>query len=78
MIQHPAVFAAVRDAIFLADINTGMIVDANPAAEALSGRTLAELQLLHHTQLHPPKVGKVAGSWFEKDSQAPVSTEGWS
>jgi two-component system, cell cycle sensor histidine kinase and response regulator CckA len=76
MIQHPAVFAAVRDAIFLADIDTGMIVDANPAAEALSGRTLAELQLLHHTQLHPPGVEKVAGSWFGKDSEAPALREG--
>jgi two-component system, cell cycle sensor histidine kinase and response regulator CckA len=76
MIQHPAVFEAVRDAIFLADIDSGMIVDANPAAEALSGRTLAELQLFHPTQLHPPEVEKIAGSWFAKDSQAPVLTEG--
>jgi PAS domain S-box-containing protein len=47
-----------------------MIVDANPAAEALSGRTLAELQLLHHTQLHPLEVEKVAGSWFDNNPQA--------
>ena len=33
MIRHRAVADAVRDAIFLADIETGMIVDANPAAE---------------------------------------------
>jgi two-component system, cell cycle sensor histidine kinase and response regulator CckA len=76
MIQHPAVFAAVRDAIFLADIDTGMIVDANPAAEALSGRTIAELQLLHYTQLHPLGVAKAAGGWFDRDSQSPVVTEG--
>ncbi len=76
MIQHPAVFAAVRDAIFLADIDTGMIVDANPAAQALSGRTLPELQLLHSTQLHPPEAGKVDRSWFQKDSQATFLTEG--
>jgi PAS domain-containing protein len=42
MIQHPAIFTAVRDAIFLADIDTGMIVDANPAAEAISGRTSSD------------------------------------
>jgi two-component system, cell cycle sensor histidine kinase and response regulator CckA len=76
MIQHPAIFTAVRDAIFLADIDTGMIVDANPAAEALSGRTLAELQLLHHTQLHPPEVERLARRGFKKDSQTPGLTEG--
>ena len=53
MIRHRAVLDAVRDAIFLADIETGMIVDANPAAEALCGRSLAELRSLHHTPLHP-------------------------
>jgi hypothetical protein len=30
MIRNLAVLDAVRDAIFLADIDTGMIVDANP------------------------------------------------
>jgi hypothetical protein len=46
MIQHPAVFAAVREAIFLADIDTGMLVDANPAAEALSGHPCRSPALL--------------------------------
>lgn len=45
------VWNAVRDAIFLGDMETGMIVDANPAAEALCGRSLAELRLLHRTGL---------------------------
>jgi two-component system, cell cycle sensor histidine kinase and response regulator CckA len=76
MIHHPAVLNAVRDAIFVADITTGMIVDANPPAEALSGRTLAELRLLHHTELHPPEVEMVAGSWCKKDPQASALTEG--
>ena len=53
MIRHRAVLDAVRDAIFLADIETGMIVDANPAAEALCGTSLADLRSLHHTQSHP-------------------------
>jgi PAS domain S-box-containing protein len=76
MIQHPAVFTAVHDAIFLVDIHTGRIVDANPAAEALFGRTIAELQLLHHAQLHPPEGNGLAESWFEKAPQALGLTEG--
>ena len=49
MIRHRAVLDAVRDAIFLADTETGMIVDANPAAEALCGRSLAELAVASST-----------------------------
>ena len=62
MIQHRAVVNAVRDAIFLADMDSGMIVDANPAAEALCGRSLAELRSLHHTELHPPEVAESAAA----------------
>jgi PAS domain S-box-containing protein len=76
MIQHPAVLNAVRDAIFVADTNTGMIVDANPAAEALCGRSLAELCLLHQTQLHPPEVEAQARTGFKKDTEFPGLTEG--
>src|SRR5437588_786542 len=59
MIRQRAVLDAVRDAIFLADIDTGMIVDANRAAESLCGRSVAELRSLHHTQLHPPETREV-------------------
>ncbi len=60
MIRHRDVFNTVRDAIFIADTNTGMIVDANRAAEALCGRSLEELRSMHHTQLHPPELAKWA------------------
>lgn len=77
MIQHRAVVNAVRDAIFLADIDTGMIVDANPAAEALCGRSLAELRSLHHTELYPPEAAESARHGFQKDKEPPGLTEGW-
>jgi len=76
MFRHSAVVDAVRDAIFLADIETGMIMDANPAAEALFGRSLAELRSLHHTQLHPQEAAEPAGSLFEEHTQVPGLTEG--
>ncbi len=76
MIQHRDVVNAVRDAIFLADMDTGMIVDANPAAEALCGRSLAELRSLHHTELHPPEVAESARRGFQKDTEVPGLTEG--
>jgi len=76
MSRHRAVLEAVRDAIFVADIETGMIVNANPAAEALCGRSLAELRSLHHTQLHPPEAADRARSPFEQHTQVPGITEG--
>ena len=75
MIQHRDVVNAVRDAIFVADMDTGMIVDANRAAEALCGRSLAELRLLHYSELHPPKVAEAARRGFEKQAPVPGLTE---
>ena len=76
MIGHRAVFNAVRDAIFVADIGSGMILDANPAAEALCGRSLDELRLLHHTMLHPPDRADLARRVFQGHVLAPAITEG--
>ena len=76
MIGHRSLLDAVRDAIFLADAETGMIVDANPAAGALCGRSLAELRSLHHTQLHPPEAVERARDTFDQHIQVPGLTEG--
>jgi PAS domain S-box-containing protein len=51
--RHRALFNLMTEAIFVADAETGMILDANPAAEALVGRSLEEIRTLHQTQLHP-------------------------
>ncbi|MBE2213746.1 MAG: PAS domain S-box protein [Opitutaceae bacterium] len=47
-------FEGAHDAIFLADVETGVIVDANRAATRLLGRPKHEIIGLHQTQLHPP------------------------
>src|SRR5579883_2154752 len=53
MVGYEAVFDAMWDAIFIVDANTGMVVDANRAAENLCGRTLKELLTLNFAQLGP-------------------------
>src|SRR3954454_10975158 len=50
---YRALFNFIGEAIFVADGETGMIVDANPAAETLVGRSLNEIRALHHYELHP-------------------------
>lgn len=59
------------DAVFLADVETGMIVDANRAAQVLCGRDLAELRALHHTGLYPPEDRERARRGFEVHAQTP-------
>jgi PAS domain S-box-containing protein len=42
-----------NDAIFLADAETGTIIDANKKAEGLVGRELEEIIGMHQSELHP-------------------------
>lgn len=44
-----------NDAIFLADPETGTLVDANLKAQQLTGYSLEELRQMHQIQLHPPE-----------------------
>ncbi|EDN70099.1 conserved hypothetical protein [Beggiatoa sp. PS] len=50
-----ALFENAPDAIFLADIETGKIVDVNFAACQLMQKTREEIISLHQSQLHPPE-----------------------
>ncbi|NJO15520.1 MAG: PAS domain S-box protein [Thioploca sp.] len=49
-----ALFEGMPEAIFIADPDTGVIVDANPAASQLVLRSHEEIVGLHQSQLHPP------------------------
>lgn len=49
-----AVFEASRDALLLADGDSGVILDANRQAERLFGCARSELVGKHQRQLHPP------------------------
>jgi PAS domain S-box-containing protein len=43
-----------NDAIFIMDIRSGQLLDANKEAEALTGRSKKELIGMHQTRLYPP------------------------
>jgi PAS domain S-box-containing protein len=53
-IRFRSIVEATPDAIFLTDAADGMVVDANPAACALLGRSLGEIVGRHHTWVHAP------------------------
>jgi PAS domain S-box-containing protein len=51
--RHRAIFRNFPDAIFIADTETGQIVDANPAASHLLKMPVEKIIGLHQSQLHP-------------------------
>ena len=60
-----AIFEGSLDAIFLADPESGVVLDANPAAEELLGRSREEIVGLHQTQVHPPRLKEYAKQVFQ-------------
>lgn len=61
-----AIFDGSPDAIFLADPKTGLILDANPAAEQLIGRPLKDIIGMHQSALHPPKRDEASRRIFKE------------
>jgi PAS domain S-box-containing protein len=64
--QYRALFEGSPDAIFIADPETGMILDSNPAACRLTGRPREEIIGLHQSRLHPPSNDAVSRENFQQ------------
>ena len=58
-----------NDAIFIADAETGMLLDANKKTQVLTGRTLAEIRTLHESALHPGEEEEKYRAYFKKQAQ---------
>jgi PAS domain S-box-containing protein len=52
--KYRTLVEAASDAIFIADAESGIILEVNSKAEALTGRPREELVGLHQGELHPP------------------------
>ncbi len=55
-----------NDAIFIADTETGIIIDANKKAEELIGYSKDEIIGMHQTQLHPVEESEKYGKLFKE------------
>ncbi|MBU2454825.1 MAG: PAS domain S-box protein, partial [Proteobacteria bacterium] len=51
--KYRKLMETANDAIFLADAQTGILLETNKAAEKLLGRPMADIIGMHQTQLHP-------------------------
>ena len=65
-VQYRTLFEGSPDAIFLADPESGKIIDANKAASKLLQKSIDEIIGLHQTQLHPPRIYDYSLSTFEE------------
>jgi len=52
--KYRTLFENLNDAAFLADVETGRILDTNKQGEMLVGRTHEEIIGMHQSELHPP------------------------
>jgi PAS domain S-box-containing protein len=72
--KYRKLFEEAMDAIFIADADTGIIVDCNRAATALTGRAKSELIGMHQRSLHPPE--ESAGKFSKTFKQHRMNKEG--
>src|SRR5688572_15786225 len=70
------VLDAVRDAIVVADIDTGMVVDANRAAASLYGWSIAELRCRQYSQIYPAEIVQRMCNGSHNDLHIPGIAEG--
>jgi len=69
-----SIFEGARDAIIIADVRTGIILEANSAAARLLRRSKEELIGLHQTQVHPPDLREMSRQRFQARAQQPSPT----
>ena len=70
--RYRALFEAASDPIFVEDPQTGVLLDANQAAERLTGYSRREIIGKHRTFLHPPMQNNELGQAFDNEAELPV------
>jgi PAS domain S-box-containing protein len=64
--RYRGLFDSARDAIFIAEIESGTIVNANRQAERLLGLPASEIIGMHQSELHPEEERESYGTAFKK------------
>jgi len=73
--RYRQLFEGSPDAIILADIETGMLMDANATACNLLGRSLDEIRKMHQTMIHPPVKKAFAVDAFQEHVSSSLTSE---
>jgi PAS domain S-box-containing protein len=72
--RYRELFEASPDAIILADIQTGMLIDANTAACKLLDYPLEKIRQMHQTLIHPARFEDFSRQSFKEDAEKQAST----
>lgn len=67
--KYHKIIETANDAIFIADVETGIILDANKRAGELLGMPVKEIVGMHQKHLHPPKDVERYKKIFKKHTQ---------
>ncbi len=68
--KYRAIFEASRDALVVADAQNGMLLDANPAALALLGRSIQQVRGLHQAEVHAEEDVSAGRASFQRSRHA--------
>lgn len=68
--RFTVLFHHMNDAAVLADIETGIILEANQPAERMWRKSISELVGSHQSQLHPPELNALAKKAFQDHIEA--------
>ncbi|MGD0680505.1 MAG: PAS domain S-box protein [Terracidiphilus sp.] len=74
---HELSWTYAPGSMFAFDTDTGKVIDANPAAEAMSGCSRSELIGMHLTMLHPKAEREQVGAELLKAEQRPTVHSGF-
>ena len=64
--KNKGLMDSANDAIFITDIETGMLIDANNKAQQMIGRTRPEIQKMYITALYPEKDKETSRRYFDQ------------
>jgi len=67
--KYQKLIEIANDAVFVADIESGMFVDANKSAEELLGIPIKEIVGMHHTHMYSPEDVEYTTNLFKKYAQ---------
>jgi PAS domain S-box-containing protein len=73
--RYRSLFEASPDAIILADIETGMLIDANMAACDMLGLSLDEIKQLHQSMIHPARYLDFSLESFNEHAEKALAIE---
>jgi len=67
--KYRKLIESANDAVFVADAETGLIIETNKRAEELLGRPINEIIGMHQTELHPKEDAEFYASVFKEHIQ---------